>query len=191
MKTKMKKYLLITALCAVSLIMVVLIGVQFKTDKPVYEPTLYEDEEINDDLIINPGDITTTKDAIEIKPEITVNPTIPANDQSGQAANTGTNQTIQPDLEKPDPDEEQLTDATQTPNGQKVDTPVTEVNNDKNNKPPETPAPAPAPDEPQGGDKQDGKIYIPGFGWIEDEGGGGQGETVDSDGDPNKMVGTM
>lgn len=26
--------------------------------------------------------------------------------------------------------------------------------------------------QPQSGDKQDGKIYVPGFGWIEDEGGG-------------------
>lgn len=26
--------------------------------------------------------------------------------------------------------------------------------------------------QPQGGEKQDGKIYVPGFGWIEDEGGG-------------------
>jgi len=28
------------------------------------------------------------------------------------------------------------------------------------------------PEQPQGGEKQDGKIYVPGFGWIEDEGGG-------------------
>lgn len=27
-------------------------------------------------------------------------------------------------------------------------------------------------EQPQGGDKQDGKIFVPGFGWIEDEGGG-------------------
>ena len=27
-------------------------------------------------------------------------------------------------------------------------------------------------EQPQGGEKQDGKIYVPGFGWIEDEGGG-------------------
>lgn len=26
--------------------------------------------------------------------------------------------------------------------------------------------------QPQGGEKEDGKIYVPGFGWIEDEGGG-------------------
>lgn len=32
--------------------------------------------------------------------------------------------------------------------------------------------PEPEPDQPQGGEKQNGKIYVPGFGWIEDEGGG-------------------
>lgn len=32
--------------------------------------------------------------------------------------------------------------------------------------------PQPEPDQPQGGEKQNGKIYVPGFGWIEDEGGG-------------------
>lgn len=28
------------------------------------------------------------------------------------------------------------------------------------------------PTQPQGGERQDGKIYVPGFGWIDDEGGG-------------------
>lgn len=32
--------------------------------------------------------------------------------------------------------------------------------------------PQPDTNQPQSGDKQDGKIYVPGFGWIEDEGGG-------------------
>lgn len=32
--------------------------------------------------------------------------------------------------------------------------------------------PQPEQGQPQGGEKQDGKIYVPGFGWIEDEGGG-------------------
>lgn len=30
----------------------------------------------------------------------------------------------------------------------------------------------PYQEQPQGGDKKDGKIFVPGFGWIEDEGGG-------------------
>ncbi|WP_353852753.1 DUF6550 family protein [Dehalobacter restrictus] len=45
--------------------------------------------------------------------------------------------------------------------------------------------------EPKSGDKKDGKVYIPGFGWVTDEGGGGKGEVVDSDGDINKQVGQM
>lgn len=32
--------------------------------------------------------------------------------------------------------------------------------------------PQPEADQPQGGERQNGKIYVPGFGWIEDEGGG-------------------
>lgn len=32
--------------------------------------------------------------------------------------------------------------------------------------------PQPDPEQPQGGEKENGKIYVPGFGWIEDEGGG-------------------
>ena len=38
----------------------------------------------------------------------------------------------------------------------------------------------PADDTPSNGDTQDGMIYIEGFGWIENEGGGGSG-TVDED----------
>ncbi len=40
-------------------------------------------------------------------------------------------------------------------------------------KPQETPS-----DTPKHGDKKDGKIYINGFGWVKDEGGGGEGESA-------------
>lgn len=45
--------------------------------------------------------------------------------------------------------------------------------------------------EPKSGDKKDGKVYIPGFGWVIDEGGGSQGKVGKSDGDINKQVGIM
>ena len=45
--------------------------------------------------------------------------------------------------------------------------------------------------EPKSGDKKDGKVYIPGFGWVVDEGGGSQGKVGKSDGDINKQVGIM
>lgn len=38
-----------------------------------------------------------------------------------------------------------------------------------------TAAPEPKNDTPKHGDTKDGKIYINGFGWVEDEGGGGTG----------------
>ncbi|EGW36662.1 DUF6550 family protein, partial [Desulfosporosinus sp. OT] len=41
------------------------------------------------------------------------------------------------------------------------------------------------------GDKKDGQVYIPGFGWVKDEGGGSQGKVGKSDGDINKQVGIM
>lgn len=49
----------------------------------------------------------------------------------------------------------------------------------------------PKSSQPKSGDKKDGKVYIPGFGWVKDEGGGGKGEVVNSDGDINKQVGQM
>ncbi|HOW22545.1 MAG TPA: hypothetical protein PLV23_02815 [Sedimentibacter sp.] len=53
----------------------------------------------------------------------------------------------------------------------------------------------PKESEPQMGDTRmvDGKkqVYFLGFGWIDDNGGGGEGLIVDGDGDINKMVGDM
>ncbi|CFX14645.1 Uncharacterized [Syntrophomonas zehnderi OL-4] len=56
-------------------------------------------------------------------------------------------------------------------------------------------APAPKESAPQMGDTRmvDGRkqVYFLGFGWIDDNGGGGEGTIVDGDGDINKMVGDM
>ena len=54
---------------------------------------------------------------------------------------------------------------------------------------------APKEAAPQMGDTRvvEGKkqVYFLGFGWIDDNGGGGEGTIVDGDGDINKMVGEM
>lgn len=39
--------------------------------------------------------------------------------------------------------------------------------------------------------KKDGKIYVPGFGWVTDNGGGGAGTSGTDSGDINKQVGQM
>jgi len=81
---------------------------------------------------------------------------------------------------------------------------------DSEKKPETTPPPAPSQEEqqaasekdepivhepdsnqPQTGDTQGGSIYLEGFGWITDEGGGSVQHNIDSDGDINKQVGNM
>lgn len=43
--------------------------------------------------------------------------------------------------------------------------------------------PSQSASQPKAGDKKDGKVYVDGFGWIKDEGGGAVGETVGNEGD--------
>lgn len=73
-----------------------------------------------------------------------------------------------PQNEPPEPpkieDEEMLTNPDKEPTYSSDQTTVTE---------PDTPS-----GTPKHGDKKDGMIYINGFGWIKDEGGGGRGEAA-------------
>ena len=74
-----------------------------------------------------------------------------------------------PQNEPPEPpkieDEEMLTNPDKEPTYEPEQTEV---------KQPETPS-----DTPKHGDRKDGMIYINGFGWVVDEGGGGEGEYLD------------
>ena len=60
-------------------------------------------------------------------------------------------------------------------------------------KPDTTPAPVQTvrqqDNAPQSGDRQNGQVYIPGFGWIKDEGGGGQGQQSVGTGSLDKIIG--
>lgn len=70
------------------------------------------------------------------------------------------------------------------PQGEATDKDKKPVYNEKDTKPKQS--------QPKNGDKNsEGQIYVEGFGWIKDEGGGGKGTEVDSDGDVNKQIGSM
>ena len=93
---------------------------------------------------------------------------------------TGTEQTIQGDVTKPEYTEEELKNPDQKPNGE----PVTEKETVQAHDKVETPVTPPAPSKPSGGNS------IPGFDNVPNA-GANQGEYVDGDGDINKQVGTM
>ncbi len=175
---KTKRRLIVASGLIISVILIVLITTQFKKE-PIEDVVLPNQSVETNDIIVEKPVITEKEDEI-IVPEVKIPDT--------EKIDTGTEQTIQGDVEKPkEPTEEQLTDPTQKPNGEKVETPPEPVEHDKVEKPTETPKNT---DEPQGGDTNNGKIYVPGFGWIDDV-GEGQGTAVDGEGDINKQIGNM
>ena len=47
------------------------------------------------------------------------------------------------------------------------------------------------PDEPQAGDTKNGQIYIPGFGWVQNNGGGGSGTVAEDMYENGNKIGIM
>lgn len=161
---KTKRRLIVASGLIISVILIVLITNQLKKE-PIEDAVLPNQSIETNDIIVEKPVITEKEDEI-IVPEIK----IPDTEKIDNGAiDTGTEQTIQEDVEKPkEPTEEQLTDPTQKPNGDKVETPPEPVEHDKVEKPAETPK---SNDVPQGGDTNNqGKTYLPGFGWIENSG---------------------
>ena len=185
MNNKMKKWLTVIGCLAICAVLVVLIGQQFKSPKPVDNPHPPQSSDVSNVTVDPkvPQNTEKEKDVI-IDPSDTTQPTSTDNG----AVSSGTEQTIQGDVSKPEYTEEQLKNPEQKPNGDEVTEQDKPVDHDKVEKPKTTPK---SDGQPQGGDTKDGKIYVPGFGWINDQGGGGQGTVGKSDGDINKQVGTM
>lgn len=161
---KTKKGLIIASGLIISVILIALISAQFKKE-PIEDAVLPNQSVETGDIILETPDITEKEDEI-IVPEIEIPDT---ETMDNGVIDTGTEQTIQGDVEKPkEPTKEQLQDSTQKPNGEKVETPPEPVDHDKVEKPTETPK---NNDVPQGGDTNNqGKTYLPGFGWIENSG---------------------
>lgn len=180
---KMKKWLTVAGCLAVCAVLVGLIGAQFQKGPVQDEPLPTQSAKVSD-VTVEPPKAEKEKEIVVMPPEI---PSETPSAGSG-AVSSGTEQTIQGDVSKPEYTEEQLHDQTQTPDGKPVTTPPAAVDHDSVEQPKEPPK---TDDQPQGGDTQNGQIYVPGFGWIEDHGGGGQGIVGESDGDINKQVGIM
>jgi len=117
MNAKTKKWLAVTGCLALCAVLVVLIGQQFITPKPVDTPPSPQSSEVSN-VTVDPR----MPDSTEKEKESTVAPpdtTQPTNIDNG-AVSSGTEQTIQSNATKPEHTEEQLKDPTQKPDGEKV-----------------------------------------------------------------------
>lgn len=182
MNDKTKKRLFVAGGIALSAVLVMAIAGQFRTP-PIQDVDIPSQSSSSPNVVVDNPDITEKEDGIAVPPI-----QIPEEHESANGVDKGTEQTIQPDTsEKPNYTEEELKNPGQKPNGDKVTENDKAQDHDKVEKPVTPPK---TDNQPQGGDKKDGQIYVPGFGWIDDI-GEGQGIVVDGDGDINKQVGIM
>lgn len=177
MNDKTKKWLLVAGGLALSAVLVVAITSQFKTEKPTDAPLPTQSSPVSD-VTVDPNAPDTTeeeKDVVIQPPEITP----PASSDNG-AVNTGTEQTIQGDVTKPEYTEDELKNPDQKPNGD----PVTDDDKVQDHDKVETPVTPPAPSKPSGGNS------IPGFDNVPD-GGANQGERLDDMYENGNKIGIM
>ena len=186
---QMKKSLILGIGILTSIFLIVLIARSF-----MQNPEL----ELSDAAITTPvNNISTEKISIEnplpsekeVIKEIIVEPIVIPDEptEENSAVDKGTEQTIQGDIpEKPVYTEAELTNPTQKPTGEKVEP------DKKDEELVSTESQNPIKDSsPAGGDTKQGQIFIPGFGWVKDEGGGAQGTTAEDMFENGNKIGNM
>lgn len=181
---KTKKRLIIFGGLAVSIVLIILIATQFK-EEPIKEVSVPSPSaaQVSTDKV-TPAEVSKAQKDIVVQDSKVAEATKSTTQVPNTAISSGTKQTIQPDPVKPTAPTEKPKSTDKTSNTDEKPTitgkPKTTVKDSTISK-----------TEPKGGEKKDGEIYVPGFGWVKDNGGGSQGEVVGSDGDVNKQVGTM
>ncbi len=190
MTEKTKKYLAIGGGAIICVALVAAIGLRFGRP-PVTEDILPSSSSTPMEIVVDPSELTSEVE----KTEPVIQPNTDTSSETQQPVDTRpaqtdqTEQSIQPEVTKPaEPEETVKNDTTQKPDGTKVDTPPVPVEHESVVVPSE---PTPAPDTPQAGDTSGGKIYIPGFGWTENNGGGGSGTTAGDMYENGNKIGSM
>ncbi|WP_367567696.1 DUF6550 family protein [Lacrimispora sp.] len=178
---KTKRRLTITGLGVVSIALVIAIASQFKTEVP-NEPEILQTQAVSSEVtpsvdVPDPSTLPSETPKISV-PSIDPTETPAVAEGADTGKSTGTEQSIQAEPTKPPaPTETPKPDVSTS----KEENPTVNPSKTSENKTEGTVKTT--PQEPAGGDKKDGKIYVPGFGWIEDEGGGVEQETVGNEGD--------
>ena len=180
---KTKKRLMLAGLGVLGIVLVVAIAAQFRTGMPTdgKADTSSVTSDTSVPSISAPG-------AEGSSPDVSV-PAVSAPDTASQGGakdtgdSSGTDQSIQAQVTKPfAPSAEAKTNPNQTPDGKKASktdngTPTADSSN---------------PSTPKSGEKNGkGQVYFPGFGWVNDEGGGTSGTTAGNMYENGNKIGNM
>ena len=184
-----KKRLTLTGLGVVCVVLVIAIVSQFQTEQPKDAPI--QPSSTISDAVSPVTEIPTPSVEPTKTPEVTVRPIDPAvtpAKSTDTGDSTGTEQNIQAEVTKPaEPPQTAKTNPSKTPDGQKVDK-VTPVEHDKVTKPESSTSSS----TPKAGDKNEkGQVWFPGFGWVDDEGGGASGTKAEDMYENGNKIGVM
>lgn len=166
-----------TALCAA---LAVLIAAQFAPDDKQLAagaPSTESNSAISVEISTAKRDETKPIEKPELKTTVEPDNTPAENDPEKEAADFIDNGGIEIEQDFPEPEKDNKPPAPPQIEDEKI---LTNPDTEPTYEPeqvevkPQTEAPS---DTPKHGDKKDGMIYINGFGWIKDEGGGGIGYT--------------
>lgn len=195
MTEKRKKYWLLAGGVLACILLVCVIGVQFQKEEEQPMVVFGTETESETDLIIEPDAITESADSGQTETETmmedpeeeteTIDET-EGEEETKQEKTDTVKQSIQPEVTKPEePESEVLTDPAQKPDGTPAESPAETTGTGAAS------SPEPEVSEPQAGDTNDGQIYIPGFGWVEDEGGGVNSVPLDDMYENGNKIGIM
>ena len=176
MSDKTKRRLAIAGAAVICIALVVAIGMRFA--KEPIRPDASSQEPVSSSDVAPDIQNSTEKKEVVVSPQPTSEP------ESSETLPPQTDlpeQKLQPDPVKPEaPAKPELPKDADTTNPSKP----------PEYKPEDTEKKPAAESKPQGGETKDGKIYVPGFGWIDDI-GEGQGSTADDMYENGNKIGDM
>ena len=195
MTEKRKKYWILAGGVLACVLLICVIGVQFQKEEEQPMVAFGTETESETDLLIEPDAITESADPGQTETETmmedseeeteTIDET-EGEEETMQEQTDTARQSIQPEVTKPkEPESEVLTNPSQKPDGTPAEVPDETIDTGV------SASPESEISEPKAGDTSNGQIYIPGFGWVEDEGGGVNSIPVDDMYENGNKIGIM
>lgn len=197
MTEKGKRFLICIGGILVCIMLIWIIGTRFRKEEK--QPIILSETEIETgtetetELVIAPGNTAEgsgaeqpgTETEAEESEEEAVD-VMKGTEENLQEETKTVKQSLQPEATRPqEPEREALTNPAQKPDRTPAEIPA-DAGNAEASVPPE-----PEVSEPQAGDTSNGQIYIPGFGWVADEGGGVNSVPVDDMYENGNKIGVM
>lgn len=198
LRSKQKKWMMIAGGAVICIVLAAAIGSQFRKQPGAKDVILPEETEQPPIILADipykadAGLEGTEGDNTEEEAEVVIRTGAGSMEETGEALPPQTDkeeQKLQEEVTKPEEvPEEVLHDPTRKPDGEIVEGEPVPEEHEEGTRPEEPVVPE---GTPQAGDTSGGQIYIPGFGWVENQGGGASGTTAGDMYENGNKIGSM